>query len=174
MKKSELLKLLIGIARPLGYERRGSLFWKSGDELTTLVHLQSSRWGGAVYCNIGVIPSSMITRSVPPGPEYWPIGERCETLPSPFQRCFERLAVDDNDEMTSEEMEGGLRWMLAWLEDNFGDAGRVRRSVLGLEPPSPAIASRLSQDAEEWIMTDWARGDLKEPSHYFKGLPYYR
>jgi hypothetical protein len=161
MKKTELIKVLHGMARPLEYRRKGSLFWKTGNQLTTLIHLQSSRWGRGMYVNFGVTPNEMITKAAPPSVEYWARQKRGESCDSPFKDQFSRLVLDDEDAMRPEEMTEAFRWLLMWIEDHFGDADAMRKAI-------------IDKNSDSWgILEDWAKGELKEPSYYFKDAPYY-
>lgn len=169
MKKLDLITVVGGLARPLSYRRKNDLLWKTHSELTTLVHLQSSRWGGGKYVNFGITPNTMITKAVPPSVEYWPMQERGESFDSPFRGQFERLVMDDEDTMPPEEMIDAFRWLLAWIEEHLADAAVVGKAILEKDPTS-GIA-QMGPIPTEGIMADWARGELKEPSYYFKG-PY--
>lgn len=175
MKTETLAKMVHQVAKPLGYRRRGGLFWRSRDDgLTTMIHLQRSRWGGGMYVNLGLMPTEHITKAAPPGPEYWPLSMRAAAIESPHQEEFRDLEQDDDDTMPPEEMAGAFTWLLAWMDENFGDADRIRRALLG-EITHPLISSRLTAAADgEWIMLDWARGKLKPPRHDYKGTPYGR
>jgi hypothetical protein len=161
MDRTELIKVLHGIARPFGYRRKGGLFWKTGSELTTLIYLQSSRWSRGIYVNVGVTPNEMVTKPVPPSVEYWATQQRGESSDLPFQDQFTRLVLDDEDSMPPEEMTDAFRGLLIWLEDHFGDAETVRKDVLD------------SYSGSWGILVDWASGKLKEPAHYFRNTRYY-
>lgn len=173
MKTPELAKLVQSLSGPLGYRRKGNLFWKSGNELTTLIKLQGSRWGGGVYINYGVIPTDLIIDHVPPGVEYWPFQERAESSTAPFKEQFVRLAMNNGQAVLPEEMVEPLQWLLAWIEEHLGNADRVRQALLGMTVSS-TWTSRIEPMPEQWIMLDWAKSQLKEPLHYFNDTPYYR
>jgi hypothetical protein len=172
MNKATLVKIVHSIARSLGYQRKGNLFWKTGKELTVLVHLQGSRWGKGVYVNFGVIPSKMIIKTTPPGPGYWPIETRAESFGSPFQQKFRELITDDEDVMSVDEIKNAFRWLFTWIEDNLTNETLVREAILKQDVTS-GIA-KLVPIPTEWVMADWATGNLKDPAYYYGDLPYYR
>lgn len=162
MEKPKLVTLLHTIAHPLGYRHKGGLFWKTGNELTTLIYLQRSQWGRGIYVNFGVTPNAMITKAYPPSVEYWAEQRRAESADSPFRDQFAALVMDDEDLMPPEEMADAFRWLLGQIESQFGDAEAVRKDTLDQYPDS-------------WgLLIDWARGTLREPSSYFEDAPYYR
>lgn len=168
MDKAEVIKLLNQLSTPLGYNRKGSLFWKSGDELTMLIHLQKSRWGGGLYVNIGVTPNKMITKSTPPGPGYWGWEQRGESLQGPHRQLFEACAHDDNNEMSPMELAKPLAWVLKWMDSHFSDAEAVRAAAR----QSRSWMHRTG--AMSLMMKDWGAGKLKSSKRYFGGTPYYR
>lgn len=172
MNRADLIKVVHGIARPLGYRRKGALFWKADGELATLIHLQGSRWGKGVYVNFGVIPTGMITKPAPPSTGYWPIEQRAEIFDSPFREQFVGLVTDDEGITPAETMTDAFRWLFTWVEENLADTNNVRRAILEQDPNSGV--ARMGPIPVEWVMYDWARGALKEPSQYYKNLPYYR
>ena len=162
MDKPKLVAQLHAIACPLGYQHKGGLFWKTGSELTTLIDLQRSRWGRGVYVNFGVTPNAIVTRAYPLSVEYWARQMRAESADSPFRDQFAALVMDDEDLMPPEDMADEFRWLLAWIENHYGDAAVVRKDTLDQYPDS-------------WgLLIDWARGTLREPSSYFEDAPYYR
>lgn len=167
MDTAKLSKVLYEIAKPLGYRRKGNLFWKKGPELTMLIHLQKSRWSPGVYVNFGITPTAMVTRSVAPSVEYWPHGDRARSLESPFSDAFLRMEFDDEDKMAPEEMVDAFRWLLSYLESTYGDAEAFRAKEL---------AELAVRDFTGFIIPDWAKRTLKEPSEYWKDshAPYYR
>lgn len=169
MEVSELIQTLAEFARPLGYRRKGTLFWKRYPELTTLIHLQCSRWSDGVYINLGATPNAMVTKPTPPGAGYWGTSRRSESIDSPFKEQFEGLALDATD-VDAANMTEPLRWLLTWIEENLADADRLRQELLDLEPNQ--IISNAG--AVPCMMRDWAHGRLLEPSKYFAGTPYYR
>lgn len=156
------------VAGDTGYSRRGRLFWKRGPQLTKLVDLQASRWGKGVYVNFGVLPKEMVIGKVPPDVGYAGISERGEHQDGPYRGEFERCAYDDADHMPAEAMRRPLQWLIEWIEDNLTDADAVRQSVLNDGPPL------FPRNRPFLFMKDWARGQLKEPLHYFEDTPYYR
>ena len=167
MDTAKLSKVLFEIAKPLGYRRKGNLFWKKGPELTMLIHLQKSRWCPGVYVNFGITPTAMVTRSVAPSVEYWPHGDRATSLESPFRDAFDRLDMDTESKMAPEEMVDAFRWLLSYLESTYGDAEAFRAKTL---------AKYADRDVAGFIIPDWANHILKEPSEYWKDshAPYYR
>jgi hypothetical protein len=166
----DVAKLLTPIAHALGYQRRKHLFWKPGHETTLLCELEDNPWGNGVYVNYGITPNPMVTKTTPPSTEYWGLGGRAASLRSPFKDSFERLATDRIDAMPTSEIEGAFRWLLGWMEEQFGDATAVRRAVLNM----PEDSCTLWDAMVLVLMRDWARGELKEPSRYFGETPYYR
>ena len=176
MKTEQMGKLVHQIGKPMGYRRRSGLLWRTRGELTTLIHLQRSQWSGGMYVNLGVIPSELITKAVPPSTGYWPLEERAANLETPHQEMFQQLERDTEDTMQPEEMAEAFTWLLAWMDETFGDTGRVRQALLGIGGVTiPLVSSRLTTaQSGEWPMVDWARGELRSPTHYYKGTPYYR
>jgi hypothetical protein len=167
MDTAKLSKVLFEIAKPLGYRRKGNLFWKKGPELTMLIHLQGSQWCSAVYVNFGITPTALVTRSVAPSVGYWPHGDRATSLESPFRDAFDRLDMDTESKMAPEEMVDAFRWLLSYLESTYGDAEAFRARTL---------AKYADRDVAGFIIPDWANRTLKEPSEYWKDShgPYYR
>lgn len=171
MNRSDLIQAVQGVARPVGCRRKGNLLWTSGDELTTLIYVQSSRWGKGVYVNFGVTPNAMITKDVPPGAGCWGWNRRAERLDGPFRELFWQMAMDDEDAMRAADMTDAVRWLVAWIEENFADAAAVRKTVL--DEIDQAAHAGVERGAG-FIMDDWARGELKEPTRYFKNTSYDR
>jgi hypothetical protein len=166
MDTAKLSKVLYEIAKPLGYRRKGNLFWKKGPELTMLIHLQRSQWCPGVYVNFGITPTAMVTRSVAPPVGYWGKSDRALNLESPFRDAFDRLEMDIENKMAPEEMADAFRWLLSYLESTYGDAEAFRAKEL---------AELAVRDFTGCIIPDWAKRTLKEPSEYWKGfrVPYY-
>jgi hypothetical protein len=165
MDKKELTKLVSSLCKPLGYKVKSGLFWKGCQELTILVQLQKSRWGAGVYVDFGATPSVMVTKAVPPGAGYWGLEMRPTAWMGPFFKEFVDCEDDHEDRMKPDQMSPALQWLIQWMEDNIADEGRVRQAVLdcrSLEFPRASI-----------MMKDWARNQLKPPSVYFDGTPYY-
>ncbi|MBX3404697.1 MAG: DUF4304 domain-containing protein [Phycisphaeraceae bacterium] len=161
MNKSLLVKTLKRVVMPFDYKCKGTLFWRSGRELTTLIQCQASRWGSGHYINFGVTPTAMVTKSYPPSCGYWGLQNRAEDIASPFREEFDRIAIGDQLPR-SDRLEAALKWVVEWLEEQFGDSERARGAVLKAFP-------------NEWgILQDWARGQLGPPSTYFSNVRYYR
>jgi hypothetical protein len=166
MNRSGLATELFRLARPRGYRKRGYLLWRARAELTELIHVQGSSWGHGVYVNFGVTPNALVTKTVPPGPGYWALELRPTSWKSPYFAKFCRCERDHDDNIDSDDMRESLQWVLDWIDENLtSDALRA------------AVANRSSWLARSGLVTailrDWAAHDLKEPSHYFEGTPYY-
>jgi len=162
--KSDVLKSLVRRFAVLrGFRTKGPVAWKRQGELTGLLHLQFSKWGSGCYVNFGYSPSSMV-KAAPPGPEYWGYAERAEGFESPFRETFRLLAQGDSEDPPLEsEVERGFGWLLEWLDYQIENAQVMRHKI------------RESPIANEWgVMTDWARGELREPRFYFPDGKYFR
>ena len=170
MRASDLAKQLIGVARSRGFRRKGPLFWRPNDEVTLLFQLEDNPWGEGVYVNYGATPIAMVTKAAPPSYEYWGVGGRANSLRSPFEESFEQLATGRIDDMSTPEIQDAFRWLLGWMEEQFGDAAAVRNAVLNMPKDSCVLWDAMVLV----LMRDWARGELKDPSHYFGQTPYYR
>lgn len=151
MKRADLIRALSDAARPLGYRRKGGLFWKTGPELTALVHLQDSRWGKGVYVNVGVVPTRAVTGPVPPPVGRWGVAARAEGIGSPFQERFRLLAMGDPDAVRAEDAAEAFAWLMGWIETHLADPDAVRRAVLD---PSSWMSDALVYR----VMRDWATG----------------
>lgn len=166
MRKAEAHKELTRIAKELGFRSRRGKYWRAFGELTGLVELQQSRWGGGLYVNVGVFPSAFITRAWPPSSGYWGIQVRAEQIESPHEDCFCQLVVDDENEIDPATLVEPFRWLFAWVSEEFSDAEHVRRQVLdrtGLIGMMPTC-----------VFQDWANGNLQEPKNYFGNDSYYK
>lgn len=158
-----LCKEFYRLAKPQGYRRKGRLFWKTGPELTLLFHFQRSMWGRGIYVNLGVTPTAMVIKPVPPPAGLWSSSGRAESLECPFRETFNSLATDNEDEMTAEDVTEALLWLLSYMETEYGDTEAFRQRL-------------LARPYEEGLpILDWAHRILKDPFFYF-GRPnsYYR
>lgn len=151
MDNVQLSKVLYEIAKPLGYRRKGALFWKTGAELTMLIHLQRSRWDRGVYINFGVTPTVMVLTSLPPSVAYWASQERAECVESPYREMINRLVTDSDDQLPPEEMMETFQWLLTFLEAQYGDTEADRRHII------------QEYGQTSCIITDWANRSMKEP-----------
>lgn len=158
MRTPVLALILNTLAKPRSYRRRSGLFWKKHPELTTLIYLQRSRWGGGIYVNFGVHPSALVADK-PPSVEHWGRSLRGESHDGPFREQFIALAKDDDDTMPAEDMTDAFLWLLDWLDAHFADADYVRQMVL----QSPRHDEVLA-DGFRWCLSDWATGCLKTRS----------
>ncbi|MBX3359661.1 MAG: DUF4304 domain-containing protein [Phycisphaeraceae bacterium] len=165
MNCTEMAKVVRGIARPLGYRGRGGLFWRTGDELTRLIHLQRSRWGAGVYVNCGVVPSRFVIKRTPPGSGYWGVEFRPTSWHGPHFDLFCRCEADHEDRMSARTMTRGLRWLVGWMDETYSDEDRVRALVLN--------RSTIQHAHSTIAMKDWARGRLRAPAHYFDGASHF-
>jgi hypothetical protein len=161
-----LAAVLKPLAERFGYNNRGLLYWKNGEELTKLIHLQASRWHrGGVYVNIGVTPNVLITKRVPPGTGYWALELRPTQWEWASFRVFEALerGTVDHD---SARVESALRWLVRWIEQSLNEA-TLRAALRDRHHWLAAYATA--------ILKDWALGKLKnDPSDYFGEVtPYY-
>jgi len=157
-KLTSLINVMDEIVHPVGYQRLGGLFWKRSEELTQLVHLQKSRWGGGVYVNIGVTPTQMITKATPPGTGYWALELRPTSWKGRYFQTFCRL--EDDEPVDAEEVERALQWLVKWMEKRLR-AESVRQDVLDQTSWiwELGIATRM--------IKDWAGGSLRAPEQYF-------
>lgn len=168
MNMNELIQTMDRLARPRGYRHKGGLFWATADELTVLIQLQRSRWGAGIYVNFGVMPTQLITKNRPPSVEYWPLQERGETFESPYKHHFEQMAMDERS-VTSDAIEEAINWLVGWIDRHLRDPHALRTA---LYEPSSWLSQRGPM--QEGILADWARDRLRDPIHYYQGLPYYR
>lgn len=176
MNKSVVASILTPIANSKGYYRKADRYWKSNGELTAIIQLQSSRWDHGVYINIGVIPTIMVTRNVPPGVAYWPFMKRAESLPSPFQEDFAHAITCDPNTLNTENMTKAIKWLLEWIDKNLIREDFVRSMLQRKVSPTPEWAACLQEQERasmDWIMTDWAHQQLKDPQHYYGKTAYY-
>lgn len=164
MQTTEAIIAIQAAAVSSGYRHRDAMYWKHSGELTTMIHVQRSRWGPGFYVNFGVIPSRMVTRKKPPGPEYWPFGERADSCESPYKEQFRALAVGEDIGVT-EDYNAAFAWLVDWIDRHLSDAVALRASILD---PESWISRRAPMT--EGILGDWARGELKEASHYNEPL----
>lgn len=156
MNTTELRNVAWNVAKMHGYRRKGVLLWKSGQDLTVILHLQKSAWSKGLYVNWGVTPTAMVIKPYPPGVEYWPVGGRAKDFESPFHNLFDQLESDDNDQLKQEDVREAFVWLLGFLQNEYGNAEAVRQRVL------------RGGDSPEFIIEAWASGQLKEPWEYFK------
>ena len=160
-----LTKVTVQCAESAGFERKGSLFWRSEQDLVLLMELQSSQWGQGKYVNLGVNPVSMMTKPIPPGSGYWGLDLRASAVPSPFTEVFRQLEDDHDSTMDPKILLEPLSWLFSWLVDEWADNDRVRAAALHEDQwYSPYV---------NLVLKDWARGQLRDPRAYYGKTPYY-
>lgn len=152
------------VAGPLGYRGKAGLFWRKGNELTTMVRLQKSRWDGGVYVVFGVIPNEFLFKEAPPPSAYWPLQERGESFDSLHRPVFEALASDKGNELDKSTLHEAFAWLFGWIRDNISEESAFRAAF---GDPNSWLMRRGPMS--EGILGDWSRGQLKDPGHYYKG-----
>lgn len=162
MDRTVLIATTRDLAASAGFRRARELFWRKGPEITTFAQLQSSRWAQGVYVNVGVLPNTFITKKTPPGASYWARADRADSLDSPYCEVFRRLALDGEDGVAPAEVRQAIGWLFSWINDHLGDAAVLRANIR--ESP---------YKDEPGILEDWARGELKDPRHYWPNTRYY-
>lgn len=158
MNKSDYLQLISKHARPLGYARASTLFWKTGREHTSVIQVQKSRWCDGVYINIGATPNTFIRSVKIPRVKYWGITMRADSWDSPFVDDFRRCETDSINSILPEEMDGAVRWLVQHVEDNVQNEANFRDLILNPRSVEHSHASLM--------MKDWAMGKLKSPEYY--------
>jgi hypothetical protein len=152
-----------------GYHRSGAYFWKHGQELTTVVHLQRSRWGTGLYVNFGLIPRRFVVRRRPPGSEYWAFGDRAEVFDSPHLETFRRIALDSDQIDDEVAVRDAFKWLFQWIDRHLADEEALRAAV---RDPASWLSRRA--DYTVGILGDWSRGELKAPEFYYSYGSYFR
>lgn len=150
MDYARLVILTNSLATAHGYRRRSGLYWKTGGELTRMIHLQRSPWGPAVYVNMAVTPSSRLKGRDRPSPyKGWGLVLRATTWSGPFRATFQRAERDYDDEMSPEQLIKPLRWLFAEVEQHLASLPFVVSVVLD--------GRTVESDAADLAFKTWAR-----------------
>lgn len=146
-----------------GYTVKGNTHWKTHSEVTTLLHLQRSRFDKGIYVNIGAIPNAFVKGSKPPRCESCPFYSRVTMLRSNNRTHIFKALQSDARRVDARDLENAAQWIFAWLENRFRDGHKVRLRVL-----------REKDDGMIDIWRDWALGRLRPVRQYYTNDPYFK
>jgi hypothetical protein len=139
MEAKELTAAVTAIARDHGFRSKGRVFYKVGTDLRPYIELQRSKWGRALYVNVGL---SMVAEAKLTD---WAWLARADDVPGPHRDCFFEFSRDGDGLIDPRTLMAPLEWLFDWVNDNLLDEARikddVRRSsgICSVAPPSAKL-----------------------------------
>ena len=174
MIPSIVLEALSRTTKPLGYNKKSNMLWRKGSSLASHFHVQKSQWNDGCYINFGIMPTALFIKKCPPPSHEWPLRDRAETLDGPYHSLFLRLISAEDQTPDASEIQDAVLWLTNWVEENLAEPDTLRHAILTQDPNSGL--AMLGTIPTEWVMYDWARGQLKDAASYFpaKFYKYYQ
>ncbi|MFN0132744.1 MAG: DUF4304 domain-containing protein [Phycisphaerales bacterium] len=145
------------VARQHGYRRMGGRWWRSDQEITTLVELQASKWGSTIYVNVGVLPTCF-AGPAPPRSGYWALSGRPPRIKADFAVWFGLLEGNGPDQLTPHDASLSIDSLFRWIDKHLADSQllRIEANQVGTWTWEHARA----------MLKDWIRGQLRPAADY--------
>lgn len=160
MERIKILPIIKKISAEFGYRANGVVYWKQFNDLCKIIALQSSRYGGGKYINLGLQPMSFISGKYPTSKDGMSVIIRGSELLTAHKPVLDQLELDHDNQMNIHELPNAIRSVFEWVDTAWQDVEEVRQRIL---------ARTEWYDSHVFMpLRDWARGELKEPKHYYE------